>query len=129
MASSNELLAFIIESSPIGIAFLDQGGNFIHVNRNMINRFGYTREEFSQISYQEITTSLFLSLNILKFKELVNRQIDSYQLRKKMIKKDGVSIDIHVSVSSPFFRRRTSLLIISVFTGKVRLFTNGICPE
>ena len=81
----------LYELSPIGIGLIDvENGTFIEANQSLITSSGYTKEEFTGISYRKIVPKEFIPLVSDKFKKVVlNEKVEAFE--KSFIKKDGTT--------------------------------------
>ena len=79
----------LYELSPIGIGLIDvENGTFVEANQSLIASSGYTKEEFTGISYRKITPKEFIPLVQDRFgKVVLNGKVEPFE--KNFIKKDG----------------------------------------
>jgi PAS domain S-box-containing protein len=92
LEESEEKFRSIFENSGIGMSILTPKANFIKVNKSFADMFGYTPEEFNNISMLDVTHpgEVDHSLKIMK-KLQQDKSIKSSKLEKKCIKKNGDS--------------------------------------
>ncbi len=86
------------ETAPHGMALVGTDGRWIMVNRALCRLLGYSEEQLLRIEFQDITHPDDLDDDL----ELVNRvlagEMESYQIEKRYIRKDGTVISILLSV-------------------------------
>lgn len=80
----------VFEGAPIGITITSLDARLVETNRALQNMFGYTGEEFYNLSVPEFTHPEDVAEDAnLFFGELVPGNIDRYQLEKRFIRKNG----------------------------------------
>lgn len=77
------------ENAAIGMAVIAKDGSWIEVNEKVCEITGYTKEELSQLSFQDITHPDDLSLDLDLVQELLDGKRRHYQLEKRYIRKNG----------------------------------------
>lgn len=85
--------------SPIGTAFISFKGEWLKVNDALAAIVGYTKEELSTKTFQDITYAEDLNLDLNYVKKMIAGDIDSYQMEKRYIHKNGTIIPVLLSVS------------------------------
>ncbi|HEY9907244.1 MAG TPA: PAS domain S-box protein, partial [Thermosynechococcaceae cyanobacterium] len=90
----------IFEDAPIGmsIASIDQG-RIIQVNKAYSIMTGYTAAEAKQLSFHQITPPEDLNKDINHLERLLAGETDSYQLEKRLIRKDQTLIWINLTAT------------------------------
>ncbi|MDR6300942.1 PAS domain S-box-containing protein [Mesonia maritima] len=84
-----KLLQLLYELSPIGIALNDfETGAFLEVNQKLLDPTGYTREEFLQLNYWEVTPKEY-ELQEAQQIESMNEKGAYGPYEKEYIKKNG----------------------------------------
>jgi len=89
----------IFETSRIGIATIDENGHFLSANPTLLEIFGYTENEFADLSIKDISYPEDLAANLVLIDELWHDKRESYVLEKRNIHKDGHVIRCRVTVS------------------------------
>lgn len=89
----------IFETSRIGIATIDENGHFLSANPTLLEIFGYTEEEFGDLTIGEISHLDDLPLNMKLMHDLWQDKRESYVLEKRNRHKDGHIIWCRVTVS------------------------------
>ncbi len=79
----------LFEMSPIGMALVDHAtGDFIEVNRSVLESTGYTKEEFTRLDYWELTPKEYEAQEMRQIEEL-NTTGRFGPNEKEYIRKDG----------------------------------------
>lgn len=96
-----EKLRLGVEQSPVGIAFVSPDGHWLYTNERFRKIVGYTREELARISLHGITHPEDAKKELALMKRLVNGEIDSYRVEKRVMGKTGRyhAIDVLTSVT------------------------------
>jgi len=84
-----QLFQSIFEKAPIGIAIIDNNGRPIISNSKLQEMLGYSEEELSRMTFNEFSESDDAKKNMALLSDLLAGKIDSYQLNKRYIRKDG----------------------------------------
>ncbi|WP_233588682.1 sensor domain-containing diguanylate cyclase [Legionella sp. km535] len=79
----------IIENAPIGMAFLSLDGKYLDANHVVLELLGYTKEELSKLSYQQITHPDDLENSLHAVHKLINGETSVVRLEKRYIHKNG----------------------------------------
>ncbi|WP_418264810.1 PAS domain S-box protein [Flavobacterium faecale] len=87
------------ESAAIGMALLDEKGRWIKVNKQLCQILGYSKKEFMELTFQDITHPDDLASDLFLLKQLIQGKRDSYTLEKRYIHKNGQIIYIILAVS------------------------------
>ncbi|MGE5681569.1 MAG: PAS domain S-box protein [Bacillota bacterium] len=92
LRQSEELYRATFEEAEVGIAHVDLNGRFLKVNRKLASISGYTKEEMQALTFQQITHPDDLSDDLQYANKLLNGEIQTYQMEKRYIQKDGAVI-------------------------------------
>lgn len=95
----DELFENIFTHAHGGIAIVSLEGKWVKVNKSICKLFGYTEEELSNLSFQELTHRDDLDADMDSMSQLINGEIDSYQTEKRYFHKIGHVIWTILSVS------------------------------
>ncbi|HET7437589.1 MAG TPA: PAS domain S-box protein [Thermoanaerobaculia bacterium] len=89
-----------LDQAPVGVAFVSPDGHWLYANDRFRAIVGYTREELSRISLHGITHPEDGKKELPLIKRLVNGEIDSYRLEKRVMSKTGRygTLDVLTSV-------------------------------
>ena len=87
----------LFELSPVGMALVDHAsGEFLEVNRAVLQSIGYTRDEFLSLSYWDITPREYESQELQQIRDL-NETGKFGPNEKEYIRKDGSRYPIKIS--------------------------------
>lgn len=81
----------------IMICYTDLKGNFIRATPRISEMLGYTEEELLSKNVCDITHPEDIEYDCLKFKELIERRIQTYNIEKRYITKDGSCVFVFVN--------------------------------
>ena len=73
----------------LGMAISSKEKKWIEFNDALCEMSGYSREEFSNKSWAEMTYPDDLDANLVLYKQALAGEIDSYSLEKRFLRKDG----------------------------------------
>ncbi|PHR98274.1 MAG: hybrid sensor histidine kinase/response regulator [Leeuwenhoekiella sp.] len=90
----------VFENSPNGMAVVDLHGDWVLVNNNLAQMVGYTQEELWELSLAQITHEEDRDNDIKFFSEILNKKIDSYQIEKRYVHKNGQLVHCFLTVSA-----------------------------
>ncbi len=99
--------------SAIGLALVSPKGQWLRVNKRVCEIVGYSEEELLKITFQDITHPDDLNIDLDGVHKLLTGEIDSYQIEKRYINKQGQVIWVLLSVSLVRDRRNEPLHFIS----------------
>lgn len=87
----------LFEQSPIGMALVNhETGDFLEVNNSILKATGYTKEEFLNLSYWDITPREYEAQEIQQLQEL-NKTGRFGPNQKEYIRKDGTRYPLSIS--------------------------------
>lgn len=87
------------EQAAVGIAHVSPDGRWLRVNQKLCDIVGYERNELLALSFQDITYPADLDADLAVLQQVLAHVIDSYQMEKRYVRKDGELIWINLSVS------------------------------
>jgi len=90
----------VFEEFPMGIVIADFEGNIVEVNNQFCNMLGYSKEELKNMTYFDITKKEDNKINKKYMKKLENKEIESFELDKKYIKKNGEYLDVKLKIKA-----------------------------
>ncbi len=99
LEASKKRLRSAIENAPIGMALLDLDGRWLKVNDALCKFLGYTQAELLKLDFQTITHPEDLEVDLELVGKLLSREIETYQLEKRYVHKDGHALWGLLSVS------------------------------
>ncbi|MBO9559617.1 MAG: PAS domain S-box protein [Caulobacter sp.] len=85
--------------APIGMALVSLEGGLVKLNEIFCSVIGYSAEEAATLTFQEITHPDDLSADLELLGQLLAGEIQTYQLEKRYIRKDGATIWVRLSVA------------------------------
>ncbi|WP_017293942.1 PAS domain S-box protein [Geminocystis herdmanii] len=89
----------IFESAFIGIARVSLTGKLLKVNNKFCQILGYSQEELTQLTFQEITYPEDLEKDLKLLEDFLKGKINTYSLEKRYIKKNGENTWTRLDVS------------------------------
>ena len=79
----------IFNQAAVGIAMLDRAGRWLQVNRRVCEITGYSEDELRRLDFQSITHPDDLAADLALANQMVRREIETYALEKRYLRKDG----------------------------------------
>ncbi|WP_270673151.1 sensor domain-containing diguanylate cyclase [Aeromonas sp. QDB01] len=89
----------IFERAGVGIAMVAPDGGWLRVNDALCQIVGYSQDELLKLTFQDITHPDDLDTDLSLLQQLINNDIDHYQLEKRYITKSGRSVWIQLIVT------------------------------
>ena len=89
LKESEERFRLAFDADAIGRAITGTDGFFLRTNRCLTDMLGYSAEEFSRLSYADITYAEDLSASKRCVRCLLAKECDTYRLEKRYVRKDG----------------------------------------
>jgi len=86
---SEEQFRMAIDRSAIGMALVAPDGGWLRVNPALTRMLGYSEEELLAIDFQTITHPDDLDADLGLVGQMLDREIESYQMEKRYLCKDG----------------------------------------
>lgn len=114
VTENEERYRSMFELAAVGIALTLPSGRWISVNNALCNIVGYTADELTQLSFQNITYPDDLPADLNQREKLINGEIGSYQIEKRYIKKNGAPVWVHLSVARKTNKAGTIDYLISI---------------
>jgi PAS domain S-box-containing protein len=99
LRSSEETFRSAMEYAPIGMALVSLEGRWLRANAALTTLLGYSAKELLAMDFQKITFADDLAANIENARRLIAGDIQSYQMDKRYIHKDGHILWAKLSVS------------------------------
>ncbi len=88
------------ENAAVGIAHVAPDGSWLRVNQTLCDIVGYSKEELSRMTFQDITHPEDLQRDLDQLRRLLDEEIDDYQIHKRYIRKDHSIVWINLTVSA-----------------------------
>ena len=99
LAESEQRFRATFEQAAVGITHLSPEGKFLRVNQKLCDIVGYSKEELVTKTFQEITYAEDLEVDLENVRELIAREINTYTMDKRYIRKDGSLAWTNLTVS------------------------------
>jgi PAS domain S-box-containing protein len=99
LEDSEERYRTTFELAAVGIAHVSQKGRFIGLNRRFCEIVGYPHEEIAVLTFQEITHTEDLDLDLENVRRMLAGEIDTYSVEKRYIRKDSSVVWVNLTVS------------------------------
>ncbi len=113
LRSSEEKFSKSFHYSAIGMAIVSPDGGIRDVNGAICRMLGYTREELLQLSFQDITHPDDLAKDLSLVQSMLRKEIETYQLEKKYLHKDGHIVWALLNVSLVWNRNNEPQFFVS----------------
>jgi PAS domain S-box-containing protein len=99
LARSEELFRKYFELGLVGMALTSPDKGWVHVNDQLCEILGYTRDELVQTTWNAVTHPDDLELELVQFNRMLAGEVEGYFLDKRFISKDGALVytTLHVS--------------------------------
>lgn len=102
------------ENAAVGIAHIAPGGLWLRFNERMRSFLGYPREELACMTFQDVTHPEDLDRDLALAEAVLRGDIESYQLEKRYIRKDGGVVWANLTVSLVRSEGGSPLFFVSV---------------
>ena len=89
LRASEELFRATFENASVGIAHVAHDGQLLHINQQFSRMVGYSVAELLFNKYQKITHPDDLAENQAGYESMLAGDIDSFNMEKRYIRKDG----------------------------------------
>jgi PAS domain S-box-containing protein len=86
---SEEQLRGAFDFAAVGMALVGLDGRFMKVNRALCEAVGYPEEDLLALTFQDITHPEDLQDDLNLARQLLDGEIDSYQIEKRYVHRDG----------------------------------------
>jgi two-component system cell cycle sensor histidine kinase/response regulator CckA len=96
---SEEMFRSALLHSPIGMALVSPDGRWIEVNPALCKIVGYSQSDLLATDFQTITHPEDLSADVNCVRQMLDRQIESYEMEKRYLHKLGHIVWIQINVS------------------------------
>jgi len=90
----------IFDDIGVGIALINSKGELLNCNPAALRIFGYSERELCNNTFAEITHPDDLQKNASRFQQLLDEELDSYQLEQRYIRKDKSVVEANLIVTS-----------------------------
>jgi PAS domain S-box-containing protein len=106
----------LFDLTTVGVAQVAPDGSFMRINKHFSDILGYSIDELSRMNFADITHPDDLSLDMEYAEECVAGIIDSYEIEKRYIHKNGDIIWARLSVKVVRDAKNVGVYAISVIT-------------
>jgi PAS domain S-box-containing protein len=89
----------VFRHAAIGMALVSPEGHWIKVNASLCKLVGYSQQELLALTFQDITHRDDLTLDLNEVEQLLAGEIDSYDIEKRYVHKQGHEVWVLLSVS------------------------------
>lgn len=87
------------ENAAVGIAHVAPSGQWLRFNERMRSILGYPRDELARLRFQDVTHPDDLERDVSLSAAVLRGELESYQLEKRYIRKDGGVVWANLTVS------------------------------
>ncbi|OBZ11190.1 MULTISPECIES: PAS domain S-box protein [Bacillales] len=108
-----DLFRSAFQYAPIGMALVDLDGRIMVANPSAQTMLGYEENELCSFNYAQITHPDDLEQDDRYVKQLLDGEIDTYQMHKRYFKKSGETLPVLLSVSLVYDQQGEPLHFIS----------------
>jgi PAS domain S-box-containing protein len=99
LLESEAHLRAIFDQAAVGIAQTDARGRFLQANEKLCAMLGYSKEELTALTFQQITHVEDLDKNVALHTRFQKGELDSYTYEKRYLRKDGSPLWVSLSLS------------------------------
>jgi PAS domain S-box-containing protein len=99
LRKSEEKFRQAFQNSPIGMALCNMDGSFVQMNSAYIRMTGYSKSELEKLTFRDLTHPEDLAKQMPYYEQCLRGEIDSYQLDKRYVKKNGEIIWVNMIVA------------------------------
>ncbi|RTL51353.1 MAG: PAS domain S-box protein [Rhodocyclaceae bacterium] len=100
LLQSETRFQLVFEQAAVGMALIGPDGHWTLVNSKACEIVGYSNEEFQQRTFLDITHPDDVNISRKQMKRLTARELESYSLEKRYLRKDGTAIWCDVTVAA-----------------------------
>jgi PAS domain S-box-containing protein len=99
LQESEERFRATFEQAAVGVAHVSLEGRFLRVNQKFSDIVGYTHQEMLEVTFQDITHSDDLALDLDNVNQLLAGELPTYSMEKRYFHKNGSIVWINLTVS------------------------------
>jgi PAS domain S-box-containing protein len=99
LGESEQRFRATFEQAAVGVAHVGTDGRWLRVNDKLCEITGYSREELSGMTFQDITHPDDLGADLDQLRRLLAGEIETYSMEKRYFRKDGSVVWINLTVS------------------------------
>ncbi|HEU5011821.1 MAG TPA: ATP-binding protein [Roseiflexaceae bacterium] len=99
LQASEARFAATFNQAAVGLSLVAPDGSWLRVNQKLCDIVGYSRDELSTRTFQDLTYPDDLEIDLAYARRVLNNELDQYSLEKRYIHKNGSLIWINLTVS------------------------------
>lgn len=99
LRDSEERFRLTFEQAAVGMAHVALDGTWLRVNQRLCEMVGYSIEELSKLTFQDITHPDDLETDLAYVRQVLAGEIRTYSMEKRYFRKDGHILWINLTVS------------------------------
>jgi len=99
LSHSEDLFRATFEQAAVGMAHVSVDGHWLRVNRRLCEIVGYSAQELTRKTFQEISHVDDLAADLQATRQLLQGESQTYSLHKRYFHKDGHLVWINLTVS------------------------------
>ncbi|WP_334018497.1 diguanylate cyclase [Alteromonas sp. S015] len=84
---------------PVGLAHVSLDGSFIRVNKRLCDFLGYSKEQLTALTFQQLTAPDYLDEDLDCVARLLKGDIDDYSMEKRYLRRDGEEVWAKLTVA------------------------------
>ena len=96
---SREEFKRYFDTGSIGLCVTSPDKGWLEVNDRLCQMLGYTKEELSLLTWSELTYPDDLDADLDLFDQVINWEIETYEIDKRFVRKDGTLVYTSLSVT------------------------------
>ena len=104
-SKSKRLFESVFDSSPVGLALILKDGSYWRISNKFCSIVGYKREELMKLTFKDITHKDDLQKDLQYINRVLNKELDSYTLQKRYIRKDKKIVWVKLTVLAVYLDR------------------------
>ena len=102
------------EQAAVGVAHVSPDGKFLRLNQKFCDIVGYSQEEMLDLTFQDITHSDDLDVDLEYIRQVLAREIENYSMDKRYYRKDGSIVWVSLTVSLVFDKGGNPKYFVSI---------------
>ena len=114
LKSNEELFRAIFEQAEIGISYGPIDEKYGRMNRKYSEIVGYTPEELNHLTFAQITHPEDLALDYENMRKMLAKEVDSYSMDKRFVRKDGSIVWTHLTASMIYHELEKKSFILAI---------------
>jgi PAS domain S-box-containing protein len=99
LRENEERFRATFEQAAVGIAHVAPDGRWLRVNQRLCDIVGYSREELTRLTFQDITHPDDLDADLQYVRQMLADEIASYSMEKRYVRKNGRHVWINLTVA------------------------------